>query len=149
MSANGERSFLEAFLNGGHSPATAVAAGFDPAASARGVAASVIAEAVTVEFVGATVVLGPVVGRVTQRSAVVLLEVGSTAAVGCVLTDGATGGQHRQVWLGKNDSSQEVLGLYGHVSDLVDIDYFDVFYITGSPESTWTCNFRISCKSKP
>lgn len=96
VSADGERSFLEAFLDGGHSPATAIAAGFDPAASARGVAASVVAEAVTVEFVGATVVLGPVVGRVTQRSAVVLLEVGSTAAVGCVLTDGVTGGQHRQ-----------------------------------------------------
>lgn len=98
VSAGGERSFLEAFLDGGHSPATAVAAGFDPAASARGVAALVVAEAVTVTFVGAMVVLGPVVGRVTQRSAVVLVEVGSTAAVGCVLTDGVTGRQHRQVW---------------------------------------------------
>ena len=97
VSSGGERSFLEAFLDGGHSPATAVAAGFDPAASARGVAAYVAAEAVTVTFVGATVVLGPVVGRVTQRSAVVLVEVGSTAAVGCVLTDGVTGRQHRQV----------------------------------------------------
>lgn len=97
VSAGGERSFLEVFLDGGHSPATAVAAGIDPAASARGVAASVAAAAVTVTFVGATVVLGPVVGRVTQRSAVVLVEVGSTAAVGCVLTDGVTGGQHRQV----------------------------------------------------
>lgn len=97
VSARGERSFLEAFLDGGHSPATAVAAGLDPAASARGVAASVAAEAVTVSFVGATVVLGPVVGRVTQRSAVVLVEVGSTAAVGCVLADGVTGRQHRQV----------------------------------------------------
>ncbi|CAM9986285.1 unnamed protein product [Scytosiphon promiscuus] len=99
VSADGDRSFLEAFLDGGHSPATAVAAGLDPVASARGVAASVEAEAVTIAFVGAAVVLGPVVGRVTQRSAVVLLEVGSTAAVGCVLTDGITGGQHRQVRL--------------------------------------------------
>ncbi|CAM9897439.1 unnamed protein product, partial [Ectocarpus sp. 12 AP-2014] len=99
VSAHGERSFIEAFLDGGHSPATAVAAGMDPAASARGVAASVTARAVTVTFVGAAVVLGPVVGRVTQRSAVVLVEVGSTAAVGCVLTDGATGWQHKQVRL--------------------------------------------------
>ncbi len=97
VSADGERSFLEAFLNGGHSPATAAAAGFDPAASARGVPASVVAEAVAVTFVGVTVVLGPVVGRVTQGSAVVLLEAGSTAAVGCVLTDGVTGVRHRQV----------------------------------------------------
>eukprot|EP00752_Nemacystus_decipiens_P010481 g9338.t1 len=99
VSAGGERSFLEASLDGGHSAATAVAAGIDPAASARGVTASVAAEAVTVTFVGATVVLGPVVGRVTQRSAVVLVEVGSTAAVGCALTDGVTGRQHRQVRL--------------------------------------------------
>lgn len=97
VSAHGERSFIEAFLDGGHSPATAVAAGMDPAASVRGVAASVTARAVTVTFVGAAVVLGPVVGRVTQRSAVVLVEVGSTAAVGCVLTDGVTGWQHKQV----------------------------------------------------
>lgn len=97
VSADGERSFLEAFLDSGHSPATAVAAGFDPVASAKGVPASVVAEAVAVTFVGATVVLGPVVGRVTQGSAVVLLEVGSTAAVGCVLTDGVTAGRHRQV----------------------------------------------------
>lgn len=57
------------------------------------------AEAVRVEYVGATVVLGPVVGRVTQGSAVVLVEVGSPAPVSCVLTDAATGGQHRQVRL--------------------------------------------------
>lgn len=97
VSAGGDRSFLEAFLDGGHSPATAIAAGLDPATSARGVAASVVAEAVTIAFVGAAVVLGPVVGRVTQSTAVVLLEVGSTATVGCVLTDGVTGGQHKQV----------------------------------------------------
>lgn len=97
VSALEERSFIEALLDGGHSPATAVASGMDPAASARGVAASVTARAVTVTFVGAAVVLGPVVGRVTQRSAVVLVEVGSAAAVGCVLTDGATGWQHKQV----------------------------------------------------
>lgn len=97
VSADGERSFLQASLYAGHSPATAIAAGLDPAASARGVRASVVAEAVKLSIAGATVVLGPVVGRVTQRSAVVLVEAGSTAAVGCVLTDGVTGGQHRQV----------------------------------------------------
>lgn len=97
VSADGERSFLQASLYAGHSPATAIAAGLDPAASARGSRASVVAEAVKLSIAGATVVLGPVVGRVTQRSAVVLVEAGSTAAVGCVLTDGVTGGQHRQV----------------------------------------------------
>ncbi|CAN0336330.1 unnamed protein product, partial [Hapterophycus canaliculatus] len=59
----------------------------------------VVAEAVKIDYCGATVVLGPVVGRVTQRSAVILLEVGCSAAVGCVLTDGVTGGRHRQVRL--------------------------------------------------
>lgn len=97
--AEGERSYLEAVLHAGHSPSTAIAAGYDPAASARGLQASVVAEAVRVEFVGATVVLGPVVGRVTQGSAVVLVEAGSPAPVACVLTDGVTGGQHRQVRL--------------------------------------------------
>lgn len=97
VSADGERSFLQASLYAGHSPSTAIAAGLDPAASARGMRASVVAEAVKLSVAGATVVLGPVVGRVTQRSAVVLVEAGSTAAVGCVLTDGVTGGQHRQV----------------------------------------------------
>lgn len=97
VSANGERSFLQASLYTGHSPATAIAAGLNPAASSRGIRPSVVAEAVKLSIAGATVVLGPVVGRVTQRSAVVLLEAGSTAAVGCVLTDGVTGGQHRQV----------------------------------------------------
>lgn len=95
--ADGERSFLQASFDGGHSPATAVAAGFDPVASARGVPASVVAEAVKVSFAGAAVVLGPVVGRVTQGSAVILVEVGSTAVLGCVLTDGVTGERHRQV----------------------------------------------------
>lgn len=84
-------------MDGGHSPATAIAAGLDPVASARGVAASVVAEAVTIAFAGAAVVLGPVVGRVTQRSAVILVEVGCAAAVGCVLTDAVTGKLHRQV----------------------------------------------------
>ena len=97
VSADGERSFLQVSLYAGHSPVTAIAAGLDPAASARGVRASVVAEAVKLSISGATVVLGPVVGRVTQRSAVVLLEAGSTAAVGCVLTDGVTGRQRRQV----------------------------------------------------
>ena len=97
VSANGERSFLQASLHKGHSPTTAIAAGLNPEGSARGIRPSVVAEAVKLSIAGATVVLGPVVGRVTQRSAVVLLEVGSTAAVGCVLTDGVTGWQHRQV----------------------------------------------------
>lgn len=97
VSASGERSYIEVMLDGGLSPAAAAAAGRDPAESARGVCASVVAKAVTVPFVGVTVVLGPVIGRVTQGSAVVLVEVGSKAPVACVLTDGVSGGQHRQV----------------------------------------------------
>lgn len=97
VSADGKRSFLEALLDGGHSPATAIAAGLDPAENARGVRASMVAEAVKISMAGGTLVLGPVMGRVTQSSAIVLVEVGNTAAVGCVVTDSVTGGQHRQV----------------------------------------------------
>lgn len=97
ISVNGGRFFLEATLDAGLSPAAALAAGWDPQACARGFAATVVAKAVTVPFVGAGVVLGPVIGRVTQGSAVVLMEVGSTAPVACVLTDGESGVQHRQV----------------------------------------------------
>lgn len=97
VSADGERSFLEAFVDGGHSPATAIAAGFDRAASAKGVQASVVAKTVKILLADAMVVLGPVIGRVTQRSAAILVEVCRLAAVGCLLTDGVTGKQHRQV----------------------------------------------------
>ncbi|CAM9170267.1 unnamed protein product, partial [Ascophyllum nodosum] len=62
-SADGERSFLEALLDVGHSPMTTVAAGLDPGASARGVGASVVLESIKVAF-GATVVVGPIGGRV-------------------------------------------------------------------------------------
>lgn len=101
VSANGERSYLEATLDAGLSPTAAVAAGWEPTASARGLQASVAAKAITVSFVGATVVLGPVIGRVTQGSALILVEVGSKAPVACVLTDGVSGGQHRQVGMNK------------------------------------------------
>lgn len=97
VSVNGERSYLEATLDAGLSPSAAIAAGWEPTASARGLQASVVAKAVTVSFVGATVVLGPVIGRVTQGSAIILVEVGSKAPVACVLMDGVSGGQHRQV----------------------------------------------------
>ena len=115
VSADGERSFLQAFLYAGHSPTTAIAAGLDPAASARGVRASVVAEAVKLSIAGAKVVLGPVVGRVTQRSAVVLVEAGSTAAVACVLTDGVTGGQHRQVKPTRRRRSRRTLQPYSGI----------------------------------
>lgn len=97
VSASRERSYIEVMLDAGMSPAAAAAAGRDPAESAWGLCASAVAKAVTVPFVGVTVVLGPVIGRVTQGSAVVLVEVGSKAPVACVLMDGVSGGQHRQV----------------------------------------------------
>lgn len=112
VSADGERSFLQAFLDAGHSPSTAIAAGFEPSRSSRGVPPSVVAEAVKVEFVGTRLVLGPVVGRVTQQSAVVLVEVGSTAAVACLLTDGVTGWRHRQVWLSLSYTVHPTYGGY-------------------------------------
>lgn len=127
VSADGERSFLQAFLYVGHSPATAMAAGLDPAASARGVRPSVVAEAVKLSIAGARVVLGPVVGRVTQRTAVVLVEAGSTAAVACVLTDGVTGEQHRQVKPTRRRYSRRTLRSYSECvflgQDFAQADY--------------------------
>ncbi|CAM9913381.1 unnamed protein product, partial [Choristocarpus tenellus] len=61
------------------------------------VPAGVAVVPVRVEYKGARVVLGPIVGRVTRGTAVVLVELAGEAALGCVLTDSLTGAQHRQV----------------------------------------------------
>ncbi|CAN0421929.1 unnamed protein product, partial [Discosporangium mesarthrocarpum] len=59
--------------------------------------AGVVVSTVSCAFREARVVLGPVVGRVTAGSAIVLVETGGQATVGCVVTDSITGVSHRQV----------------------------------------------------
>jgi hypothetical protein len=93
-----QRSYLTVACNAGASPEQLRRTNGGAAVDARprGVCPTITAQLTGVFKADARVVVGPVIGRVTQCTAVILLEVNCTAAVVCVLQDAVTCAVHKQ-----------------------------------------------------
>jgi hypothetical protein len=98
QSLHNQRSYLTLACDAGASPEQLRRTNGSAAVDAQpcGVSPTITAQLTGVFKADARVVVGPVIGRVTQCTAVVLLEVNCTAAVVCVLQDAVTGAVHKQ-----------------------------------------------------
>jgi hypothetical protein len=93
-----QRSYLTVACDAGASPEQLRRTNGSAAVDAhpRGVAPTITAQLTGVFKADARVIVGPVIGRVTQCTAVVLVELNCTAAVVCVLQDSVSGAVHKQ-----------------------------------------------------